>query len=168
MINAPDGLPARPTTDYAKSGLFNVLANEVDFEGLQVLDLFAGIGGISMEFLSREAKWVTAVDVNFKCINFIKDTAAKFKVNNVSCVRFDVFKYLKQCDKKFDLIFADPPFDLEEADLISSIVFEKNLLNPGGVLIVEHYSKRVLPFHPNFVSVRTYGNCAFSFYRLSQ
>lgn len=163
FVQAPSGLPVRPTTDYAKSGLFNVLNNQVDFEELDVLDLFAGIGGISFEFISRGARSVLAVDVNFKCVQFIKDTAEKLKVDNLKVIRSDVFKYLPKCEKKFDLIFADPPFELEETDQLIPLVDELDLLKPEGLLIIEHQSNRELKFSDRVQSVRTYGNCSFSF-----
>ena len=163
-LNAPSSLPVRPTTDYAKSGLFNILNNKIDFENIKVLDLFAGIGGISMEFISREAKHVTAVDINFKCCSFIKETAVKFGVKNLSVIKSDVFKYLKSCDTKFDLIFADAPFELEETDSIPDLVMQKQLLTENGMLIIEHQAKRKLTSVAKAEEIRKYGNCAFSFF----
>lgn len=164
MINAPSSLPVRPTTDYAKSALFNILNNRIDFEEIKVLDLFAGIGGVSMEFISRGAKHVTSVDINFKCCSFIKETAAKFEVNNLHVIKSDVFKFLKSCDKKFDIIFADAPFELAETDTIPDLIFQKNLLTENGILIVEHQAKRILESHIEAKEIRKYGNCAFSLY----
>lgn len=163
IIQAPGGLPARPTTDYAKSGLFNVLTNEIDFESIDVLDLFAGLGGISFEFISRGANTVTAVDGNFKCVQFIKETAQKLNVKNLNVIRSDVFKYLRRCERKFDLIFADPPFDLQETDDLIPLIDEMKILKPDGLLIIEHQSNRTLQFPEKIKSVRTYGNCSFSF-----
>jgi 16S rRNA (guanine(966)-N(2))-methyltransferase RsmD len=163
MIQAPAGLPVRPTTDYAKSGLFNVLSNEIEFEGLRVLDLFAGIGGISFEFISRGAGHVTAVDQNFKTVQFIKSTAERLQVKNLDVIRMDVFKYLKRCSEKFDLIFADPPFDMEETDQLIPLITELKLVKDGGLLVVEHSSSRSLVTPEIISSVRTYGNCSFSF-----
>lgn len=164
LINAPSSLPVRPTTDYAKSALFNILNNRIDFEEVKVLDLFAGIGGVSMEFISRGAKHVTSVDLNFKCCTFIKETAVKFEVKNISVIKADVFKFIKSCDTKFDIIFADAPFELNETDTIPDLVFQKELLNENGILIVEHQAKRILQSHIDAKEIRKYGNCAFSIY----
>ena len=163
MITAPPGIPARPTTDFAKSGLFNLLLNEIDFEGKKVLDLFAGLGGISMEFISRDVESVTSVDANFKSIEFIKETATKFGIKNLKVVRMDCFKFLRRCEEKYDLIFADPPFDLEETDELLPLIFERNILQPNGLVIIEHQSKRQLKHREHIYSTRTYGNCSFSF-----
>lgn len=164
LINAPSSLPVRPTTDYAKSALFNILNNRIDFEEVKVLDLFAGIGGVTMEFISRGARHVTSVDINFKCCTFIKETASNFEVKNLSVIKSDVFKFLKACDTKFDVIFADAPFDLSETDTIPDLILQKNMLSENGILIVEHQAKRVLQSHVKVSEVRKYGNCAFSIY----
>lgn len=166
LINAPSNLPVRPTTDYAKSALFNILNNRIDFEEIKVLDLFAGIGGVSMEFISRGAKHVTSVDLNFKCCAFIKETASKFDVKNISVIKSDVFKFIKSCDTKFDIIFADAPFELQETDLIPDLVFERDILTADGILIVEHQAKRILQSKIEAKEIRKYGNCAFSLYSL--
>ncbi len=164
IIHAPNNLPVRPTTDYAKSALFNILNNRIDFEEAKVLDLFAGIGGVSMEFISRGTKHVTAIDSNAKCCAFIKETAAKFETSNLLVLKSDVFKFLKSCTQKFDVIFADAPFELVETDLIPELVFQNNLLNEDGLLIVEHQSKRILQSQFQPKEIRKYGNCAFSIY----
>ena len=165
MIQPPANLPVRPTTDFAKTALFNILTNYFDFETLHVLDLFAGAGSISYEFISRGTQSVTCIDENINCINFIKKTSAELKILNLHCVRSDVFKYIKQYNKQSDIIFADPPFELVETDLLPEIINEKNLLRDGGWLIVEHQSKRVLNSKIIPFDVRKYGNCAFSMYR---
>lgn len=165
IIQAPSGLPVRPTTDYAKSALFNILSHRFDLEGFKVLDLFAGIGGVSLEFLSRGAASVTAVDQHLPCLKFIRETANKLGEENLETVKSDVFKYLKSCTEKFDLIFADPPFDLKETDKIPQLVFEANLLKEGGWLIIEHQSKRKLVTSVPF-ETRIYGNCAFSIFSM--
>ncbi len=164
LITAPSSLPVRPTTDYAKSALFNILSNRIDFEEVKVLDLFAGIGGVSMEFISRGAKHVTSVDINFKCCAFIKETATKFDVKNLSVLKADVFKFLNSCDKKFEVIFVDAPFELPETDTIPDLIFQKNLLAENGILIVEHQAKRILQSRVEVSELRKYGNCAFSIY----
>ncbi|HRH67391.1 MAG TPA: RsmD family RNA methyltransferase [Bacteroidia bacterium] len=165
MLQAPASLPVRPTTDYAKSGLFNILNNQLDFETLKVLDLFSGVGGISLEFASRGATQITAIDINFQCVKYLNETAAKLGIKELKCIRSDVYKFLKQCTVTYDLIFADPPFEQKETDQLPGIVFEKKLLNPGGLLIVEHQSKRELNSQVALSDIRKYGNCAFSFYK---
>ena len=164
IIQAPSGLPVRPTTDYAKSALFNILSHRFDLEGFKVLDLFAGIGGVSLEFLSRGAASVTAVDQHLPCLKFIRETANKLGEENLETVKSDVFKYLKSCTEKFDLIFADPPYELENIDLIHELVFKNNLLNPDGILIIEHGPKTDLSSKRNYHETRKYGNVHFSFF----
>ena len=165
IIRPPANLPVRPTTDFAKTALFNILNNYFDFETLHVLDLFAGAGSIGYEFISRGAQSVTCIDENMNCIAFIKKTSAELKMKNMHCLRSDVFNYIKKANPPSDIIFADPPFELEETDTLPDIVFEKNLLNDGGWLIVEHQSKRILNGKALPFDVRKYGNCAFSMYR---
>jgi 16S rRNA (guanine966-N2)-methyltransferase len=165
MIHPPANLPIRPTTDFAKTALFNILNNYFDFETLNILDLFAVAGSIGYEFISRGAKSVTCVDEDFHCISFIKKTTTALKINNLKCYRADVFKYVKQESLQYDIIFADPPFALEETDRLPDLVFEKNLLKDNGWLIVEHQSKRVLSSTAKPFDIRKYGNCAFSMFK---
>ena len=141
------------------------LNNYFDFETVKVLDLFAGAGSISYEFISRNAAYVTAVDEDFHCISFIKKTVAEMKMKNLQCIRSDVFKFIKHGGTKYDIIFADPPFSLEETDTLPDIVFEKNLLQDDGWLIVEHQSKRILNSNLKPFDIRKYGNCAFSMFK---
>jgi 16S rRNA (guanine(966)-N(2))-methyltransferase RsmD len=164
MFQAPANLPVRPTTDYAKSALFNILTNRIDFTECTVLDLFAGIGGVSLEFASRGAKSIISVDSHAPCLKFIRETSEKLGIKTIETIRSDVFKYLKSCDRKFDLIFADAPFEMSETDQIPELVFEHHLLKEDGILIVEHQSKRILK-STHIPEVRTYGNCAFSFFK---
>ncbi|HNP49139.1 MAG TPA: RsmD family RNA methyltransferase [Bacteroidia bacterium] len=164
-IIAPASLPVRPTTDYAKSGLFNILSNQLDFEELSVLDLFSGAGGISLEFASREARNVVSVDIHFQCVKYLNETASKFGLTNLKCIRSDVFRFIKQNSQQFNLIFADPPFEQEETDTLPALIFEKNMLKAGGMLIVEHQSNRQLQTPIPLSDIRKYGNCGFSFYK---
>ncbi|MEO8211402.1 MAG: RsmD family RNA methyltransferase [bacterium] len=164
-IHPPSNLPIRPTTDFAKSALFNILNNYFDFETLTVLDLFAGAGSIAYEFISRETKSVTCVDEDYHCVAFIKKTASDLKINNLKCYRADAFKFVKQETLQYDIIFADPPFTLEEADKLPDLIFEKKLLKKDGWLIVEHQSKRLLQSKAIPFDVRKYGNCGFSMYK---
>lgn len=157
-------LPVRPTTDYAKEGLFNVLNNMVDFEGLEVLDLFAGTGNISLEFISRGCASVTAVEQNFKCVKFINETAQRLNEQMVRPQQGDVFRYLGFCSRQFDLIFADPPFDLDNATLIPGIVMERKLLKAEGLLIIEHSERLDYSQLPGYSHTRHYGKVNFSFF----
>jgi 16S rRNA (guanine966-N2)-methyltransferase len=164
-LHPPANLPVRPTTDFAKEGLFNILNNYFDFETLTVLDLFAGSGSISYEFISRGAVSVTSVDENFHCTAFIKKTTSELGMKNLHCIRSDVFKFLKKANTKSDIIFADPPFELEKTDLLPELIFEQNLLKENGWLIIEHQSKRILESKIQPFEIRKYGNCAYSMYK---
>jgi 16S rRNA (guanine(966)-N(2))-methyltransferase RsmD len=164
-LNPPKNLPVRPTTDLAKEALFNILQNQIEFEGLSVLDLFCGTGNISLEFASREATKVIAVDRSIHCINYVKDTARQHHLEDIKTYKADVFKFLEAETEKFGLIFADPPYDLNRIPEIPKVIFEKGLLFPGGLLIVEHQSMQNLSNHPAFVEQRKYGHSSFSFFR---
>jgi 16S rRNA (guanine966-N2)-methyltransferase len=164
LIHPPSNLPIRPTTDFAKSALFNILNNYFDFGTLVVLDLFAGAGSIGYEFISRGAKNVLCVDENFHCISFIKKTTEQLKINNLKTQRADVFKYIKHENNSYDIIFADPPFALEETDRLPDLIFEKKILKENGWLIIEHQSKRLLNSTIKPFTIRKYGNCAFSIF----
>jgi 16S rRNA (guanine966-N2)-methyltransferase len=164
-LNPPKNLPVRPTTDLAKEALFNILQNQIEFENINVLDLFSGTGNISLEFASREAAQVVAVDRSIHCINYIKDTARQHGLEQIKTYKADVFKFLELETGQFDLIFADPPYDLDRITELPRIVFEKNLLLPGGILIVEHQSFQNLGSHPAFVEHRKYGHSSFSFFK---
>ena len=164
-FNPPKNLPARPTTDLAKEALFNILQNQIEFDGLKVLDLFSGAGGISMEFASRGAGQVVSVDRSMHCVRYLKDMAARHGLSQVKVYKSDVFKYLQYETEQSGLVFADPPYDLDRIPDIPKIIFEKKLLLPGGLLIVEHQSLQNLSNHPAFTEQRNYGYAAFSFYR---
>ncbi len=166
LLQAPKNLPVRPTTDFAKEALFNILNNRIDFETLTVLDLFTGTGNMALEFASRQAKKVIAIDSHSPCINFVRDTAKILNLKNIVTDRADVFKYLPKTTSTFDLIFADPPYELTNIDTISDLVFEYKLLNPNGWLIVEHGLKTNLSQKQGFVEMRKYGNVHFSFFKL--
>lgn len=164
-IVPPRNLRARPTTDFAKENLFNVLVNLVDFEELDVLDLFSGTGSISYEFASRKARSVTSVEVNSVHHNFIRQTARDLKFENFYAVKANVFLYLKSCTKQFDLIFSDAPYDLEGSEEVIRLVFERDLLRDGGILIFEHSKDRNVSDMPNFWQTRSYGSVQFSFFK---
>lgn len=162
-ILAPKNIKARPTTDFAKEALFNVLGNEYDFEGLEVLDLFAGIGSISLEFASRGAKKVDAVDIALQSIKFINKMSEELKLP-IRSFKYNAFTYLNKPYSKYNIIFADPPYGMEELDKIPKLVFENKMLKEFGVLIVEHDKKTDLSEHPNFIRTRNYGKVNFSFF----
>ncbi|MCW8311935.1 16S rRNA (guanine(966)-N(2))-methyltransferase RsmD [Sphingobacterium thalpophilum] len=163
-LNPPANLPVRPTTDIAKEALFNILHNRLEFEGLGCLDLFAGTGNISFELASRGAKAIDAVDLHIRCVQYIAETAKKMEVQQINAKKADVFKFISSCKSSYDLIFADPPYDIPKLPKLPALIFERQLLNAGGLLIVEHPSTRQMEAHPNFLETRKYGYSSFSFY----
>ncbi|PBQ34483.1 16S rRNA (guanine(966)-N(2))-methyltransferase RsmD [Sphingobacteriaceae bacterium] len=167
VIKVAKDLPVRPTTDFAKEGLFNILTNKVDFEELTVLDLFSGTGHISLEFASRGAKEIVAVDKHFKCAGFLRATSKELNFN-INALKNDVFDFLKNSTSKFDLIFADPPYDLPEIPNIHKLVFERGLLKENGMLIIEHGQRTKLEGLQGFTKLRNYGNVNFSFFENSK
>lgn len=162
-IVVPRGLPVRPTTDFAKEALFNILANKVDFESISVLDLFSGTGHISLEFASRGSASVTAVDKNSNCVKFLQNTSTVLNLN-IHTIKGDVFSFLKRPGSKFDLIFADPPYDLENIAEINKLIFSNGYLNENGILIIEHGPKTNLEACTGFTQHRKYGGVNFSFF----
>lgn len=163
-LNPPDNLPVRPTTDMARESLFNILNNYVDYEECSVMDLFAGTGAVSVEFLSRGAKDVTSIEINNQCTDFIKDTAQRLNLTNLHVVRADVFDLLKRAYKKFDIIFADPPYALKDLPQLPDIVFSKDILTEDGIFILEHPKEYDFSEHPNFWQHRNYGKVNFTFF----
>ncbi len=153
---------ARPTTDFAKENLFNVLANYFDFTGLHVLDLFSGTGSISYEFASRGALAVDSVETNTSYHSFIQKTAKNLGFEQVAAIRTDAFRFLKQTMREYDIIFADPPFDLKEIDQLPHIIFSRSLLKPGGWFILEHGKDHDFSLLPQFRELRKYGSVRFS------
>ncbi|MFY0604662.1 MAG: RsmD family RNA methyltransferase [Flavobacteriaceae bacterium] len=164
-ITAPKKLPVRPTTDLAKESLFNILNNHFYFEDLSIIDLFAGTGNISYEFASRGVKDIYAIDKYFGCTKFIYDTAKEFGFS-IHPYKSDVYKFLEKTPLKADIIFADPPYDFEETQFIKivDLVFQNNILNEEGMLIVEHSKHTNLDKHPNFNYSKKYGGNVFSFF----
>lgn len=165
QVAAPGNLPVRPTTDFAKEALFNILQHQLDFETISVLDLFAGTGNISYEFASRGCRDITCVESNFKCYSFIKKTAAEFGFNQINVIKNDVFSFIKTHNGRYDLIFADPPFELDRLTEIPGLVFAQELLTENGRLIVEHGPRTTLEQNPCFVEQRSYGNVNFSIFK---
>lgn len=163
-INPPANIPARPTTDLAKESLFNMLNNNFDFATLTVLDLFAGTGNISFEFASRGAKKVYSVDIDHKSIKFIRQQAEKLLLNSLKAIRDDAHHFLSICKIKFDIIFADPPYDHKNIENLHKNVFEKDLLGKEGWLIIEHGDEIKLDHLPGFFEKRKYGRVHFSMF----
>lgn len=164
-IIAPNNLPVRPTTDFAKEGLFNILSNEFNIEELDVLDLFSGTGNISFEFASRGANKIMCIDQNYHCVSFIKKTKRELEFTQLSVFKNDTFKYLKKYPQTFDIIFADPPYDMEGMERIAELVFENKLLNENGWLIIEHDRFTDLTDAPHFVKLKNYSNVNFSIFQ---
>ncbi len=166
-ITAPKKLPVRPTTDMAKESLFNILNNHYYFDEISVLDLFAGTGNISYEFASRGTEQITCVDQNFGCIRFINETAESFDMP-IQTIKSDVFKFLEKSSSKTSIIFADPPYDfsLELFTKIPTLVFENNLLEEEGLLILEHSKHTDLSHIANYSHSKNYGGNMFSFFEI--
>lgn len=164
QFNAPANLPVRPTTDMAKEALFNILYNTYDFDECDVLDLFSGTGSICLEFASRGIKHVTAVDKHPGCVAWIKSVADKFELTQIEPQKADTFKFLAQDNNQYNIIFADPPYDLPNIPSIPELVMKHNLLTENGTLIVEHPPFLKLNLLPGFTEVRKYGNSSFSFF----
>jgi len=164
VIKTPKNLPVRPTTDLAKESLFNILNNQVDLNGIAALDLFSGTGAIAYEFVSRGCATVSCVEQNFNCIKFIKSVAENMEMDNLSIIKSDVFRFLKTNRKTYDIIFADPPYAIENLAEISNLVFENKMLNPNGLLIIEHPAEVDFSEQPYFKSHRNYSKVNFSFF----
>jgi 16S rRNA (guanine(966)-N(2))-methyltransferase RsmD len=176
IINPPRNLRARPTTDFAKENLFNVLTGMVDIEECDVLDLFAGTGSVSYEFASRGARNVTAVEINAVHYTFIRRTASELGFANLYPVKANVFNYLRACTRKFDIIFSDAPYDLSGSEEVISLVFERGLLrsegettgdgsvSEGGLLVFEHSKGHDFSTHPRFLQTRSYGSVQFTLF----
>ncbi len=163
-VTPPQDYAARPTTDFAKEGLFNILENEYEFEGLSVLDLFGGTGSISFEFASRGASDVVCVEMNPANASFIRSQARRLGADGITVVRHNVFDFLKICSRSFDLVFADPPYAIEGLETIPDQVFASGAVVPGGYFILEHSGNFTFGQHPFFVKERKYGNVHFTFF----
>ena len=167
-ILPPAGYKARPTTDFAREGLFNVLDNEYEFEDLKVLDLFGGTGAISFEFASRGAARVYCVEMARENASFIKTEAQRLGLTNVTMVRDNVFDFLPICREKFDIIFADPPYALEGLETIPDRVFAQDILHPGCYFILEHGGEHSFREHPRFKKEKVYGRVHFTFFEQTE
>lgn len=161
---SPRGFTARPTTDFAKESLFNILFNYFDFEEKRILDLFSGTGGISYEFASRGCAQITAVEQDFKHFKYIQKVIDQMGVKEVTPLRLDVFKYLGECHEQYNIIFADPPYSLETIPTLPDLIFENDLLLPQGMFVLEHPKTLSFTDHPRFMMHRHYGSVNFSFF----
>lgn len=166
---APKNLPVRPTTDMAKESLFNILNNHFYFENVDVFDLFSGTGNISFEFASRGAQNIYSIDQHFGCVKFVHNTSKELDLN-INTYKSDVYKFLEKTPLKADIIFADPPYNFEAEQFlkIAQIVFDRTLLNEGGLLVIEHSKHTDISTHPNFSYAKKYGGNVFSFFEYSE
>ena len=168
-FDVPHTFKARPTTDFAKENLFNVLSNYIDFEdGVTALDLFAGTGSISIELVSRGCDRVISVEKDPQHYAFIRKVMEEVKTDKCFPVRGDVFRYMERCHEQFDFIFADPPYALSGLPTIPDKIFEYNLLKKGGLFVLEHGKTLSFENHPHFVEHRHYGSVNFSFFKVEE
>ncbi|MNK77323.1 Ribosomal RNA small subunit methyltransferase D [compost metagenome] len=167
-IFPPKNLPVRPTTDMSKEALFNVLNNHFSFDSLKVLDLFSGTGNISYEFASRGSAPITSVDGDFGCVKFIKQVSSEYDFD-IAATKSDVFKFLENSKTTYDIIFADPPYGLDQAtfEKIVLTVFDRDLLEEDGMMIIEHSKYTKLDHMINFSFQKSYGGSFFSFFELN-
>jgi 16S rRNA (guanine(966)-N(2))-methyltransferase RsmD len=165
-FDVPNNISARPTTDMARENLFNVLGNLIDMEGKTVLDLFAGTGAMSFEFLSRGCAQVTAVEKARVQCDFIKKVQKLLGDDNLTLVRGDVFKFVATCRQSFDIIFADPPYDLERFGEIPQLILDSPLVHDGTLFIMEHPREHDFSALPHFSQQRVYGKVNFSLFEI--
>lgn len=165
-FDIPRTFKARPTTDFAKENIFNVLLQYVDFEDATALDLFSGTSSITLELLSRGCAQVVSVELDRDHHRFICECIKSLKDANALPLRADAFRFLKSCKMQFDFIFADPPYALKELPTLPDLIFEKSLLKPDGVFVLEHGKNYDFSQHPHFVEHRSYGSVNFSLFKL--
>ena len=175
-FDIPRTFKARPTTDFAKENIFNVLNGYIDFEGTEALDLFAGTGSISLELISRGCEHVVSVEMDRDHVNFIRQCMTKIGTDRNILIKGDVFRFLKSCKQQFDFIFADPPYALKELATIPDLIFrgseetgerrnENTLLKSDGIFVLEHGKDYDFYRHPRFVEHRHYGSVNFSIFK---
>lgn len=160
----PQNIPTRPTTDFAKEGLFNVLTNNFNFANTRVLDLFGGTGSISYEFASRGCPDVTTIEIFPKCAAFIKKTAIALNLKGIHVLQMDVFKYIKNAHEKYNLIFAGPPYPLENLATLPDLIIQYQLIEGEGWFILEHNPNHDFEQHPHFYRSKNYGTTIFSIF----
>lgn len=165
-FDVPHNITARPTTDFARENIFNVIDNLIDLEGLKALDLFAGTGAVSYELLSRGCAEVTAVEKASTQLAFIRKVKELLGDDNLHVVRSDVFKFISGCKDKFDFIFADPPYDMPRFDEIPSLILNSDMVKEGTLVVVEHSKNHDFSSLPSFLEHREYGSVNFSIFRI--
>lgn len=163
-LNPPKNLPVRPTTDFAKEALFNLLRSRLDIEDSTILELCAGTGNITFDFASRGAEKITAIDHHSACVNYIKQQAADLDFTAIRAIKADLFNFLKTVSGKYDLIFADPPYALEGVEQLPSMILQKNILLDDGLLIIEHDKSIDFEEEEGYMFSRKYGNVNFTFF----
>ncbi|MCM1483732.1 MAG: 16S rRNA (guanine(966)-N(2))-methyltransferase RsmD [Muribaculaceae bacterium] len=166
-FDVPSNITARPTTDFARENIFNVIENIIDIEGIRALDLFAGTGAVTFELLSRGAASVTAVEKASTQFRFIEKVATMLHEENLHLVRGDVFKYVATSCAKYDFIFADPPYDHPRFAEIPGMILESDMLKPGTLVVIEHSRNHDFSGLPHFVDHRTYGSVNFSIFKIA-
>jgi 16S rRNA (guanine966-N2)-methyltransferase len=165
-FNPPSGIPARPTTDVAKEGLFNTLENMMDLDGIKTCDLFGGTGSISYELASRGATDLTLIERDYTSIAFMRKTVKELGMqSNFKIVKSDVFRFMHRNTESYDFIFAGPPYALENIDDIPNLIFSQNMLNPRGIFVLEHTPRNNYTQHPFFLRTKNYGTTVFSFFQ---
>jgi 16S rRNA (guanine966-N2)-methyltransferase len=163
-ITPPAGFTARPTTDYARESLFNILNNRIDFESVSVLDLFSGTGSISYEFASRGAAFVHLVEKDSKHLAFIRRMVEEMKIENIKPIHIDVKSYLRTCRIQYDIVFADPPYDLSWLNTLPDLITGSGVIKEDGFFILEHPKDYRFNTHSQFFEHRNYGSVNFSFF----
>ena len=164
-INPPANMPhTRPTTDIAKEGLFNILQNRMNLEGIKTLDLFGGTGNISYELASRGAEDLTIVEKDTTMYTFIKNNIALLKIENCKVLKMEVFSFLNSCNEQFDFIFAGPPYALGTIDNIPEIIIKRNMIKAGGFFVLEHTPRNAYEKTPGYAFHRNYGTTIFTFF----
>lgn len=166
-FDVPTNITARPTTDFARENIFNVIENHIDIEGIEALDLFAGTGAVTFELLSREAASVTAVEKAATQFRFIEKTAQTLGEKNLRLIRGDVFKFIASATRPYDFIFADPPYDHPKFAEIPGLILESKLVKDGTLVIIEHSRNYDFSPLPHFISHRVYGSVNFSIFQIT-
>lgn len=165
VLQVPAKLPVRPTTDFAREALFNILQNQFYIPDVSLLDLFSGTGAISLEMASRGCTDITSVDKHPDCVQFIRKTADTWKLKGFKAIKEDVFRFIDQCSYNFDIVFADPPYALPNLADLPNLILKKKLVRAGGWLILEHGQDHSFEQHPFFMQHRRYGNVNFSIFQ---
>lgn len=163
-FDPPKNIPTRPTTDFAKEGLFNIINNNFNFDNIKFLDLFGGTGSISYEFASRGCTDITTVEIYGRCADFIKKTVKELDIKGMHVVQADVFAFIENNHTTYDVIFAGPPYPLENLASIPDLIFKHNMVEGEGWFIMEHNPNHNFEKHPNFAKSKNYGTTIFSIF----